>query len=133
MLPPVHWMLDRLPLAVASAATVYALLEFEIADHPKLPVIDGWLSAQDARVVAKAVLLAGVFVAVYIVAAIAWRSLLHATPTRLKGPLGFELDWSPEDAKGLRDVDERQQDDLDKLATLVRDLAAKVKTLERRK
>ncbi len=128
-----RWVADRLPLFLALAAGGYALVEFEITQDPKLPLIETWLSRGDARVAAKALLVAAVFVVVYVVAAIAWRSLVHATPTRLKGPLGFELDWTPEDAKGLRDVDERQQEDLDKLAKLVQDMAAKVRALERRK
>lgn len=128
-----RWVLERLPLAVALAVTVFALLEFEIRDDPKLPLIHTWLSPADAKLVAKALLLVLTFVVAYVFAVIIWRSLLSATPTRLKGPLGFELDWTPEDAKDLREVDERQQEDIKKLAKLVRELAGKVSKLEKRK
>jgi hypothetical protein len=118
---------------MAAAATVYALFAFDIQQDPELPLIDSWLEPDDARVVAKALLMALVFIVVYLIVAVAWRSLLHAAPGRIKGPLGFELDWTPEDAKDLREVDERQQEDVDRLTRLVSDLARAVKRLERGK
>jgi hypothetical protein len=122
-----RWILARLPLLLSGAVTIYVMVAFEISRDPKLPVVDSWLEIKDQRLVAEFLLLALTFVLVYVVLTIIWRSLLQAAPSRLKGPLGFEMDWAPEDAKSLREVDEKQQESINDLTTLTRDLARKLK------
>ncbi|HEV2813271.1 MAG TPA: hypothetical protein VGW10_08475 [Solirubrobacteraceae bacterium] len=125
------WFLRRVPLWLAIAAATYAALEWEIRTGADVPLLDTWLDSRDLRVAATLLLVMGVFGLALLVATAVWGYLLQAMPSRIQLPLGLELDWTPEDAKALREIDEKQQQDIDQTIKLVRDLAADVKRLQR--
>lgn len=125
------WLVRRLPLWLALAATFYVAAEVDIAQDPDLPLIDSWLESATKQDVALMLLLALVFILVLLLASVAWRFVLQATPNRLKGPLGIELDWTPEVARQVKGADDALQREIEATVALVKRIDERLTTLER--
>ncbi len=130
--PVRSWLLKRIPLLIAAGGAVFVLLSVSITADPTLPIIDGWLDPSDTRTAAKAVLVVGVFFVVLVLAGCVERWSIRGTPNRFAGPFGFQLDWTPEDAKELREIYDSLQAAQKSAADLIQETAKRVRKLERR-
>ena len=123
------WVLSRSPILLALAAVIWVGLVVQITKDPQVPVIDSWIEPADQRVVAKLLLCVLVFVLVALLASMLLRYVMSATPARMKGPLGFELDWTLEDATALKENDDKLQRQLEEQADFGEKLARRVNRL----